>query len=159
MKAIIVFDSVYGCTKTVGETIADTLKEKGWETEIICLKNSQPEKIDCDLLFVGSPTRFGKYTKRVKKFFKGDALDSFSGKAVSFDTIMHVDENDPKAEKTKSKYVNNGAAPTIKSDLIQKGIKVYDFVLRVEVSGLKGPLVDDAENTVKSFMESFLQSE
>ncbi len=156
MKAVIVFDSVYGCTKQVAETIAEKLKNKDYEVLLHNLKDSKLKSIDCDYLFIGSPTRFGKPTRKLRKFLDAFDWNNFSGTVVAFDTIMQIPENDPNMEKTKAKYIDNGSAPTIKSTLTQKGVSVSDKDLRVEVSGLKGPLVDDALDNTRAFVDELL---
>ena len=156
MRSIIIFDSVHGCTKQIAEAIADEFKTKGYEVSLYDLGKSKPKLVDCDYLFLGSPTRFGKPTRRMRKFL--DAFDgsNFSGTAVAFDTIMQIPENSSNAEETKLKYIDNGSAPTIKSILSQKGVNVSDKLLRIEVSGLKGPLVNDALNNTKEFVDAIL---
>lgn len=156
MRSIIIFDSVHGCTKKIAETIADELKTKDYEVSLYDLGNSKPEIVDCDYLFLGSPTRFGKPTRKMRKFLDWFDGNNFSGTAVAFDTIMQIPENDSNMEKTKSKYIDNGSAPTIKSVLLQKGVNVSDKLLRIEVSGLKGPLVDGALDTTKEFVNDIL---
>ena len=158
MKSFIIFDSVYGCTKQVAEAIAEELKNKDYEVSLYNLKDSKPESIDCDYLFIGSPTRFGKPTRRMRKFLNEFDGSNFSGSAVAFDTIMQISENDSNAEKTKAKYIDNGSAPTIKSILSQKGVKVSDKLLRIEVSGLKGPLVDGALDTTKMLVNELISN-
>jgi menaquinone-dependent protoporphyrinogen IX oxidase len=39
MKGIVVYDTSYGNTKKIGETIADTLKESGIEVHLFDVKN------------------------------------------------------------------------------------------------------------------------
>ena len=156
MKSVIIFDSVYGCTKQVAEALADELNRNGCEALLCSLKDSKPESVDCDYLFLGSPTRFGKPTRRMRKFLDTFDLSNFSGTAIAFDTIMQIPENDSNREKMKAKYIDDGSAHTIKSALTQKGIHVSDKVLRVEVSGLKGPLVDNALDAAKEFVNELI---
>lgn len=156
MKSIIIFDSVHGCTKQIAEAIADELKTKDYEVSLHDLGESKPELVDCDYLFLGSPTRFGKPTRKMRKFLDLFDESNFSGTAVAFDTIMQIPENSSNAEKTKMKYIDNGAAPTIRSVLSQKGVNVSDKLLRIEVSGLKGPLVDNALDDTKEFIDAIL---
>lgn len=152
MKALVVVDSVYDCTKSVGEAIADELQKEGHEVVTFVLKEAKPSALDGDYLFLGCPTRFGKPTRKMRKFIDAQDWRSFTGVAVVFDTIMQLPAGDPK----RAKYVDNGSAPTIKNELMQKGVRVYNEVFRAEVAGLKGPLVDTALEDARQFVHELL---
>ncbi len=69
MKGIVVYDSSYGNTRTIGETIADTLKDSGFETEFCYVKDVKKiSPADYAFMVVGSPTRFGTMSFAVKAF-------------------------------------------------------------------------------------------
>jgi hypothetical protein len=57
MKALVVYESMYGNTAAIGDAIAASLREKGLEVEAGLVSNVTPERAaDVDLLVVGGPT-------------------------------------------------------------------------------------------------------
>jgi hypothetical protein len=57
MKALVVYESLYGNTAAIGETIASGLRSTGVEVEVGPISRVVPERaIDVDLLVVGGPT-------------------------------------------------------------------------------------------------------
>lgn len=56
MKAAVVYESIFGNTKTIAQSIAKGLSETG-DTELICVAQSDTQlPADVDLLVVGGPT-------------------------------------------------------------------------------------------------------
>lgn len=69
MKGIVIYDTSYGNTRTIGDTIAETLKESGIEVDTCYVKNVKKLNAnDYDLMVLGSPTRFGTMSFTVKGF-------------------------------------------------------------------------------------------
>ena len=59
MKGIVVYDTSYGNTKTIAETISETLKESGIEVDAFYVKDVKKLTArDYNFLVLGSPTRF-----------------------------------------------------------------------------------------------------
>ena len=151
MKVMIAFDSVYGNTKMVANEVAVVFKELGHEAELIDLKSWDRQTPTGDILFIGSPTRMVRMTRPAKRFAKKLDQDLWDGKPVyAFDTIMvPVDQ----AQQAKAaKWTANGAAPKIKELLAERGLKVQDKMLRVPVTGLKGPLADSWKGQIRAFV-------
>ena len=79
MKGIVVYDTSYGNTKTIAETIAETLKESGIEVDLFNVKNVK--KLSAkgyNFLVLGSPTRFGTMSLTIRSFFgqgEGGGMD------------------------------------------------------------------------------------
>ena len=58
-KGIIVYDTSYGNTKKIAETIAETLKESGKEVDLFHVKDVKKLSAkDYNFLVLGSPTKF-----------------------------------------------------------------------------------------------------
>ena len=151
MKAIIAFDSVYGNTKMVANQVASVFKELGYEAELIDLKSWDGQTPKGDVLFIGSPTRMVRMTRPAKRFAKKLDLSMWEGKPVySFDTIMVPSDQAQQAKAAK--WTENGAAPKIKELLERRGLVVQDKMLRVPVTGLKGPLADTWNGQIKAFV-------
>ena len=137
MKVIVVYESKYGNTKLVAETIIEGMnKVEGIETVIKELKEVDLNKIaDCDAIMIGSPNHYGGPTKRVKEFI--DRLDRLhlNGKLFAvFDTYLgkKSDYFFEKAVKRMEKIINE-KLPALKK--IAPG-------LSIKVQGMKGPIVD-----------------
>ena len=87
MKAIIVYDSVYGNTEKIAKAIGEVISESGE------VKVARPSEVNLseleyiDLLVVGSPTHAGRPTKPVQEFLSKipqKALENVS--TAAFDT-------------------------------------------------------------------------
>lgn len=156
MKGIVAFDSVYGNTMKVAEAIAATLSDGGIEVEVIDLGKHVPRGVEGDLLFIGSPTRMGRMTGRTKKFIKRLKKDRWSTRpVVAFDTMLKLPEGED-ARRRAEKWTDNGAGPRIKELAQARGLNVHEEVLRVEVTGIKGPLASDGLDKAKDFTRAFL---
>jgi menaquinone-dependent protoporphyrinogen IX oxidase len=71
MKCLIVYDTSYGNTKKIAETITETLKESGIEADLF--KVNEVKKLSAkeyNFLILSSPTKFGTMSFAVK-FFLG----------------------------------------------------------------------------------------
>jgi menaquinone-dependent protoporphyrinogen IX oxidase len=151
MKAIIAFDSVYGNTKMVAIELATAFKETGYETELIDLKHWDKRTPMGDVLFVGSPTRMVRMTRPAKRFAKKLDEKVWEGKPIyAFDTIMVP--TDPEQQRKAAKWTDKGAAPKLKDLLTGRGLMVQDKMLRVPVTGLKGPLAVTWKDQIKTFV-------
>ncbi len=151
MKVIIAFDSVYGNTKMVANEIAVLFREMGHESELIDLKQWDKKTPVGDILFVGSPTRMVMMTRPSKRFAKKLDEKIWKDKPVyAFDTIMVP--TDPEKQEKAAAYSANGAAPKLKALMTRRGLMVQDKMLRVPVTGLKGPLADTWKDQIKAFV-------
>ena len=62
MKGLIVYDSTYGNTKKIAETIAETLEESGLEVDIFHVKKVKKlDPIDYNFIVIGSPDQVWYY--------------------------------------------------------------------------------------------------
>ena len=88
MKALVIYDSVFGNTEKIALIIGETL-----EAETVKVSNvSQDQLRDIECLVVGSPTRAFKPTKDITNFLKRIPLVSLDGvKVASFDTRMDIE--------------------------------------------------------------------
>jgi flavodoxin len=87
MKALVVFDSVFGNTEKVAREIGGALSPAG-EVEVVRVGEVRLEQLKgLDILIVGSPTRAFKATEPVRKWLNSipaHALDEV--KVAAFDT-------------------------------------------------------------------------
>ena len=94
MKVIVVYESKYGNTKLVAETIIEGIRGvEGIETVLSELKEVDLNKIiDYDAILVGSPNHFGRPTGSVKKFIDKLGKLPLKGKLFAvFDTYIKGD--------------------------------------------------------------------
>lgn len=147
MKCLVVYDSVYGNTKRVAESIADVLGRSGHAVQVLEVRDAIKSKLDADLMFIGSPTRMGDMTRKTRRFLKGIGAASWGQRPVAaFDTEM--------AEVIR----NNGASAAAKIyDLARsKGMRVHTPVLKIGVTGMKGPLSPDAGAMIEAYVAEVL---
>lgn len=57
MRAVVVFESLYGNTAAIGQVVASSLRSRGYEVTVGSVSTMPPEATDeADLLVVGGPT-------------------------------------------------------------------------------------------------------
>lgn len=158
MRGVVVYDSYYGNTKKVAEAIAEQIKSEGHEVDLRSLREKYDKQAQGDFIFIGSPTRMGKMTRRAKGFVKKMDMESWKEKpVVTFDTIMPMPEDEKEREKAR-KWIENGAAPKLSALAKNMGLATYSPPLRVEVTGIKGPLSEGALDKAKGYTNEFLRS-
>jgi len=132
-RVIVVYESKYGNTKRVAETIIEGMGEsEGIETVLSELKKIDVEKIlDYDVILIGSPNHWGGPTRGVKKFI--DKLGKLSIKEklyAVFDTYLGKDFE--KAVKKMEKRIDERVP----------GLKQIAPGLSIRVQGMKGPILE-----------------
>ena len=141
-KVIVVYESKYGNTKLVAETIIEGMSEvEGIETVLSELKEVDLNKIiDYDAILVGSPNHFGGPTRGVRKFIDKLGKLPLEGKLFAvFDTYIGKDFE--KAVKKMEKRINEKAP----------GLKQIAPGLSIKVQGVKGPIVEGELPKCKEF--------
>jgi len=148
MKGIVVYDTSYGNTKQIGETIAETLKESGIETDLF--KVNEVKKFnskDYDFFILGSPTKFGTMSFAVKFFLGKVKSEEWLNKPfAAFDT-----ENPENIEKARAENKEWSAAEKIAEKLREKKMNQLLPVHKALVLGQKGPLVDGEIERTKNY--------
>lgn len=138
-KIILVYDTKYGNTKTVAEAIAHGIEGEGIEVDLKSVGETQPaDAAKYELMVLGSPTQMGSTKKDMKKFLKSfKGIDLSGKKFAAFDTRL--------------KKAKKGAVNKIEAIMTKYGaVKVTDGLV-VEVSGMKGPLVEGSEEKANAF--------
>ncbi len=141
-KVIVVYESKYGNTKFVAETIIEGLKKvKGIETVLSELKKVDLNEIpDYDAILVGSPNHLGGPTRGIKKFIDKLGKLNLKGKSAAvFDTYMGG--NFEKAAKKMEKKINEKVP----------GLKLVAPGLSIKVQGMKGPILEGELPKCKEF--------
>ncbi len=141
-KVIVVYESKYGNTKLVAETIVEGMREvEGIETVLSELKEVDLNKIpDYDVILIGSPNHFGGPTRGVKKFIDKLGKLPLKGKLFAvFDTYLGKDFE--KAVKKMEKRINEKVP----------GLKQIAPGLSIKVQGIKGPILEAELPKCKEF--------
>ena len=97
MKALVIYDSVFGNTEQVAQAIGGALGTGEEVTTIRVGGVTTGQLTGLDLLIVGSPTRGFKPTEGIQTFLKSISSGSLKGmKVAAFDTRMTLqDINSP----------------------------------------------------------------
>jgi menaquinone-dependent protoporphyrinogen IX oxidase len=143
MKGIVIFDTSYGNTKKIAETIAETLKESGIAIDISYVKDVKKLNAkDYDFLVLGSPTKFGTMSFTVKSFLgKVKSKEWMNRPFAAFDT-----------ENPENIARNEGsAAEKIAEKLKEKQMNQLLPVLKAVVLGWKGPLQEGEIERAKEY--------
>ena len=139
MKSIVIYDTSYGNTKKIAETIAETLKESGLEADLLHIKEVKKLTAkDYDFLALGSPTKFGTMSFAMKSFLGQVKSEEWMNKFfIAFDT-----ENPENIEKARAENKEWSAGEKIADKLKEKKMNQVLPVLKATVLGWKGPLVE-----------------
>ena len=142
-KVIVVYESKYGNTKLVAETIIEGMSEvEGTETVLSELKEVDLSKvIDYDAILVGSPNHYGGPTKSVREFIDKLGELPLKGKLFAvFDTYLGKGFFE-KAVKRMEKRINEKVP----------GLKQIAPGLSIAVQGMKGPILEGELPKCKEF--------
>lgn len=130
-KVIVVYDSKYGNTKLVAETIAAGMRQvEGMETVVSGVKEVDLNRIpDYDAILLGSPNHIGRPTRGIKKFIDKLGKLPLEGKMFAvFDTYLGKDFE--KVVKKMEKRISEKVP----------GLKPVAPGLSIRVEGMKGPI-------------------
>jgi len=140
MKALVVYDSVYGNTKKIAEIVAAELV-KG--IKVISVSDFKSKDLaGIDLLVVGSPILAFRPSEKTGKFLASLSAGQLKGvKAAAFDTRMPI-------------FFSGDAAKKIAAALKQAGAEIIAEPRGFIVKGRKGPLANDALSKAKDWAAS-----
>jgi flavodoxin len=141
-KVIIVYESKYGNTKLVAETIAEGLREvEGTDTDVSEAKGVDLKKLpDYDAIVVGSPNHIGGPTWGMKRFIGKLGKLTLKGKLfAAFDTYLGKDFE--KAMKKMERRITEKVP----------GAKLAAPGLSIRVDGMKGPISEGELPKCKEF--------
>jgi flavodoxin len=133
VKVIIIYESKYGNTKLVAESIIEGMREIAvTETSIKELKEVDPNQLVVfDMILVGSPNHIGNATRGIRKFINILGKVNLEGKLTAvFDTYIGRDFE--KAVKKMEKEISKKVP----------GLKLVAPGLSIRVDGIKGPITE-----------------
>ncbi|MFH0768744.1 MAG: flavodoxin family protein [Chloroflexota bacterium] len=148
MRALIVYDSVYGNTEKIAKTIGGAITG---EARVLRVDEANPAELESiDLLIVGSPTQGGRQTKAIQEFFSkipANALKNIN--VASFDTRL----------KTKLVKVFGYAAGRVADGLKDRGGNLIAPTEGFFVKSTKGPLLEGELERAADWAKAILESE
>jgi len=149
MKALIVYDSVYGNTEKIAGAMSEAITPPD-EAEIVRAGQVNLSKLaSIDLLIVGSPTHGGRPTPAVQEFLGKVTRPSLEGvKVAAFDTRTAA----------KLARVFGNAAARIAGNLEKKGGTAVGSPEGFFVKGSKGPLKEGELERAASWVKGILES-
>ena len=148
MKVLVVYDSYFGNTAIIAETIAQELNSE--HIKVHSFNTDTINKYDC--IIVGTPTRAFKATKEITKLVK--KIERLDVKIALFDTRMNVDEVDSKLLRfltSKFGYATDSLEKILKKNNISLAAPSNAFY----VQDSEGPLVDGEIERAKEWVNSF----
>jgi flavodoxin len=138
MKTLVIYDSVFGNTEKIAQSIAAALS-----TQAIPVSQAEADQLHgLDLLVVGSPTRGFRPTEGIAKLLNGLPKNHLADvRVAAFDTRIALETIDSKAFRF---IVDKGgyAASTIAKALKKKGGQLAAPGEGFYVTGEQGPLKD-----------------
>ncbi len=117
MKGIVLYDTSYGNTKKIAETIAQQLRDSGVEADLSHIKDTNNlNENNYSFLVLGSPTKFGTMSFAAKFFIGKIKTETWTGKPfAAFDT-----ENPENIERSQKENKDWSAAKKIARKLERK---------------------------------------
>jgi len=121
MKALVVYDSVFGNTERVAQAMGEALASQG-EVAVVKVTDARPEHLSgVDLLLVGSPTRAFRPTPALMGWIKALPAGALSGVRVAgFDTRISTEDANSAILRFFVRLFG-WAAPDIDKGLVRKG--------------------------------------
>jgi flavodoxin I len=149
MKALIVYDSVYGNTEKIAKAIAGAITPSN-EIKILRAGEANPsESESIDLIIVGSPTQGGRPTPAIQEFLKRVSEPAIKGiNVAAFDTRF----------STRWVRISGYAAGRIADNLKGKGGTLVSPPEGFFVKGRKGPLKDGEVERAASWAKGIVES-
>lgn len=142
MKALVVYDSAYGNTRSVAEAIAGALRATS-----VPVGDFKPEALAAgDLLVVGSPINGWRPTPKITALLSALGNGSLKGvKAAAFDTRVRM-------------FIHGDAAKKITHALKAGGADIIAEPMPFYVKGSEGPLregeIEKAEGWARTLLTS-----
>ncbi|TET42079.1 MAG: flavodoxin family protein [Dehalococcoidia bacterium] len=147
MKALIVYDSVYGNTEKIARAVAEAITPS-YEVKVVQAGEANPSELaSTDLLIVGSPTHAGRPTPAIQDLLnKVPKLQGIN--IAAFDTRI----------TTKLVRVFGYAAGRIAGNLKRKGGTLIVSPEGFFVTGNKGPLKEGELERAAGWAKGILES-
>ena len=142
MKSIVIYDSLYGNTEKIAQSMRDALVELGAVTLVRVTDFRMDMLVGVNLLVVGSPTQQFRATVAIKGFLKGIPAGQLKGiRVAAFDTRLTQSNIDGTPVLPHFVKIFGYAAEPIGKELKKKGGELVIPAEGFYVEGTEGPLV------------------
>jgi flavodoxin len=149
MKALVIYDSVYGNTEKIARAIAEAITPSGEVKVLRASEANSSELASIDFLIVGSPTHGGRPTPAIQNLLNKVTQPSLNGiKVAAFDTRM----------TTKLVRLFGYAAGRIAGNLKVKGGTLIASPVGFFVTAGKGPLKEGELERAAAWAKGMLES-
>ena len=154
MRALVVYESLYGNTAEIGEAIATSLRKRGVEVDAFPVPKIEPtEAAEADLLVVGGPTHaHGMSRSSTRQTAADDKQNTYPERAVAPGLREWMDGLPSGAERLAAAFDTRIDKPAFLTGSAAKGI-----ARRLKQHGYR--LVVDPESFLVSMNNSLLQGE
>jgi flavodoxin len=143
MKSIVIYDSQYGNTEKIAQSIGTALSTQGDVTLLRVGDVKMDTLTGVDVLIVGSPTQQFRSTAAIKGFLKGIPSDRLRNiKVAAFDTRLTQSNIDGTPVLPYFVKIFGYAAEPIAKALQKKGGQLVIPPEGFYVVGTEGPLVE-----------------
>lgn len=151
MKALIIYDSLYGNTERIAKAVKDAF-DSGHETTLLPVKDVDAGHLaGLDLLIAGSPTQGFRPTKLLQKFFSEIPRGGLKNVNIAaFDTRIAWQEIHLRVLKIMMRQFGYAANPIAKA-LVKKGGKLIIPPEGFFVKETEGPLKEGEEERAKEW--------
>jgi flavodoxin len=140
VKAMVIYDSVFGNTEQVARAIGDALAAQA-QVDVLRVGDVKPSQwAGVELLVVGSPTRAFSATSAIKKLLRTIPAGALRGvRVAAFDTRFPVEQADSRVLEFLVRLFGYAAEP-IADRLRKKGGEATVPAEGFYVLGTEGPL-------------------
>lgn len=153
MKAIVIYDSLYGNTEKIAQAIGEQLQ---LYAEIVVQRVTEVklDQLACDLLVVGSPTQRFNPTVAMNDFLNSIPRDGLNGmKVAAFDTRLTWEEIEKSPPLPFFEKIFGYAAQRIAKKLVKKGGRAIVAGEGFFVAGMEGPLIEGEVERARSWAD------
>ena len=143
-KALVLYHSLFGNTRTVALSLAQGMRETGVEVDCQSIDSVDIAKIpNYGFIAIGSPTHMIRPSKEMKDFLKKlRSVDLSSLTGFSFDT-----RNESRMNNSSWSVLENSAARSIEKALKRMKVRFIRPRFSAIVHGREGPLDTGIEET------------
>ena len=136
-RALILFHSLFGNTKTVAFSLAQGMREAGIEVDCMSIESVKIAEVSqYDFIAIGSPTHMIRPSKQMKEFLiKLRDLNLSGMTGFSFDT-----RNESRMNRRILSGLENSAARSIEKELKRNKVRIIRPRASAIVHGREGPL-------------------
>lgn len=161
MRALVVYESMYGNTQAIAAAIAAGLTESGFEVSTSEVGEAPTDLGQLDLVVAGGPTHafsMSRVSTREDAATKGDNPVISQGIGLrewieALEPLASADEVAVATFDTRVRHprVPGSAARAARKHLRQHGFRAVDPATTFWVDGMEGPLLDGEEDRARSW--------